>query len=229
MQLSELIELLESSRESSSLEFKEAKNSFDKKKLLEYCVGISNSGGGKLILGVTDRVPRKVVGTNALRDLETQVVQPVYEKLGIKVSSYELPHPDGRVVVIDIPARAKGRPLQIDGRYLTRAGSSLCAMTPDELMSIFNEGESSFIEDSCVDLVLPEKVREILDTDSFFSLQDLSYPFDLDEVLEALLQHRLIAQSGSMIEITNLGAVVLGKDLSGIPELEAIPPRVIAY
>ena len=33
--------------------------------LCEYCVALANEGGGKIILGVTDRRPRRIVGTAA--------------------------------------------------------------------------------------------------------------------------------------------------------------------
>jgi len=44
--------------EHQRLEFKEAKNQFDTRKLSEYCVALANEGGGVLLLGVADRPPR---------------------------------------------------------------------------------------------------------------------------------------------------------------------------
>ena len=37
---------------------------------MDYCVGIGNDGGGKLILGVTNTPPREVVGTPAVGDTQ---------------------------------------------------------------------------------------------------------------------------------------------------------------
>ena len=51
------------------LEFKEAKNQYDLTKLFRYCVALANEGGGKLILGVSDTPPRKVVGSSAFPNL----------------------------------------------------------------------------------------------------------------------------------------------------------------
>lgn len=48
--------------ESERLEFKEAKQQYDTTKLLRYCVALCNEGGGYLVLGVTDKLPRRVVG-----------------------------------------------------------------------------------------------------------------------------------------------------------------------
>lgn len=47
--------------ETEHLEFKEAKQQFDTTKLLCYCVALANEGGGHLVLGVTDRPPRRVL------------------------------------------------------------------------------------------------------------------------------------------------------------------------
>lgn len=51
--------------ENERLEFKQAKNQFDTNKLLKYCVALANERGGHFILGVTDKRPRKIVGSQA--------------------------------------------------------------------------------------------------------------------------------------------------------------------
>jgi ATP-dependent DNA helicase RecG len=56
----------QSPSEHQRLEFKEAKTQFDNCKLYEYCVALANEGGGYLVLGVVDKPPRLVVGTQAL-------------------------------------------------------------------------------------------------------------------------------------------------------------------
>ena len=61
--VAELERLMALPSETEQLEFKEAKNQFDTTKLYRYCVALANEGGGKLILGVSDKPPRKVVAT----------------------------------------------------------------------------------------------------------------------------------------------------------------------
>lgn len=56
--------------ETEQVEFKEAKNQFDSTRLLKYRVALANEGGGRLILGVTDKRPRQVVGSQAFPNLE---------------------------------------------------------------------------------------------------------------------------------------------------------------
>ncbi len=57
-------------REDEHLEFKEAKQGFDFEELMKYCVALANEGGGKMILGVTDKMPRRIVSTQAFKGRE---------------------------------------------------------------------------------------------------------------------------------------------------------------
>ena len=51
--------------EGSHFEFKEAKTNYHFEKLVDYCVALANEGGGKFILGATDKRPRVIVGSAA--------------------------------------------------------------------------------------------------------------------------------------------------------------------
>ena len=71
-------------RENEHLEFKAAKNQYDSTKAIKYCVAIANEGGGKLILGVSDELPHRVVGSQAFLntgDFQSQILQ----RLGFRV------------------------------------------------------------------------------------------------------------------------------------------------
>lgn len=37
---------------------------------MKYCVALANEGGGKMILGVTDKMPRRIVSTQAFKGRE---------------------------------------------------------------------------------------------------------------------------------------------------------------
>lgn len=60
----ELKQLLEAV-EGENVEFKEAKDSFSSNRLAQYACAVANCGGGKIVFGVTDKRPRKIVGTKA--------------------------------------------------------------------------------------------------------------------------------------------------------------------
>ena len=106
--------------ENEQLEFKEAKNQFDTTKLLKYCVALANEGGGYLILGVTDKHPRQVVGSQAFSTPEAlnKIKASIVKKLRLRIETRELQHPDDRVLVFAIPPRPTGQAIAFEGAYL---------------------------------------------------------------------------------------------------------------
>ena len=77
--MSTLVEQLDAwmqGKEGEQCEFKEAKRHFDFEELVKYCVSLANSGGGKVILGVTDKRPRQVVGSKRIRPARANVDGP---------------------------------------------------------------------------------------------------------------------------------------------------------
>lgn len=93
--------------EHQRLEFKEAKNQFDTRKLNEYCVALANEGGGTLLLGVADKPPRPVVGTRAFLNI-VDTAERLFKAVGFRVDIEDVTHPDGRVLVFHIPSRPRG-------------------------------------------------------------------------------------------------------------------------
>src|SRR3990172_7970510 len=101
---SERIRLLVDSVEGEHCEFKEAKTSFEFDKLLQYCSALANEGGGRIVLGVTDRRPRRVVGTNAFPQFD-KIRTGLMEKLHLRVEVEEVISPEGRVLIFTVPTR----------------------------------------------------------------------------------------------------------------------------
>lgn len=124
--------------EGRNLEFKEARGSYHFEDLVKYCVALANEGGGKIILGVTDKLPRRVVGSHAF-DVLPRTEQGIVDRIHLKVVAEELIHPDGRVVVFHIPSRPLGVPVQDRGAFWMRAGDELTGMTTDMLRAILAE------------------------------------------------------------------------------------------
>jgi ATP-dependent DNA helicase RecG len=137
-----------SAKESEHLEFKEAKNNFHFEKLVKYCAALANEGGGSIVLGVTDKRPRQVVGSQVFMDLE-RTKAGLIERLRLRIDADEISHPDGRVLVFTTPSRPIGMPIAIDGAYWMRAGEDLAPMTPDMLRRIFDEAGPDFSAEIC--------------------------------------------------------------------------------
>lgn len=137
-----------SAREDEHVEFKEAKANIDSKTLVRYCCALANEGGGFLVLGVSPKLPRRVVGSSACRNLPGTIAN-LLDRLHIRVHGDEVDHTDGRVVVFEIPSRPVGTPLEVNGTYWMRAGESLTGMSPDELRRIFAESVPDFTAQVC--------------------------------------------------------------------------------
>lgn len=134
--------------EGTRLEFKEAKVRYDFEKLLQYCVALANEGGGKIVLGVTDRRPRRVVGTAAF-DEPGRTEAGLHQRLLHRIPVEELKLPEGRVLVVHVPGRLPGTAWQIDGRYLKRAGDDVASLGDAELKAIFAETGPDFSAEVC--------------------------------------------------------------------------------
>lgn len=214
--------------EDPRLEFKEAKNQFDNRKLHGYCVAMANEGGGHLVLGVADQPPRAVVGTKAFHD-PVAMAAKLFQTLGFRVDVEEVAHPDGRIVVFHIPSRPRGTAYHLDGRYLMRSGDELVAMSEDRLRQIFAEGAPDWLEEHATADLDGEQVIALLDTQGFFELLKLPYPTDRSGVLDRLGQARLIDEAGGALAIRRIGALLLAKRLSDFPDVARKGPRVVVY
>ena len=131
--------------EGLNLEFKEAKNQFDKdRNLPDYCAGIANSGGGKLILGVNNS--KEIVGSNAFKGTHQKLSHELFTKIRIRIDIEELFHPKGRVLVFIIPSRSLGQIVISTGKYKypIRLGESLIEMDQMTIKRILNEVSPDF-------------------------------------------------------------------------------------
>ncbi len=153
--------------EDEHLEFKEARNNFHFETLVDYCAALANEGGGRMILGVTDRRPRRVVGSAVFPNL-VQTRAAITERLRLRIDAFEIAHPNGRVVVLEIPSRPIGVPIQYRGAYKMRRGDQLTDMTPDLLKRIFDEARPDFSAEACsgaslsdLDPVAIQRLREM--------------------------------------------------------------------
>jgi ATP-dependent DNA helicase RecG len=214
--------------ENEHLEFKEAKQQYDWQKTLEYCVAMANEGGGFLVLGVADKPPRKVVGTHAFLNLN-ETKQKLFDKLRIRVEITELAHTGGRVLVLEIPSRPKGQPMELDGTYLARVGESVRPLSADQLKRIFAEGQTPFLDQPARAGLAADEVVALLDVQTYFDLMKLPFPSNREGILARLLTEGLVGKEADQYAITNLGAVLLAKDLRQFQTLWRKAPRVIVY
>ena len=131
-------------KETERLEFKQSTGSkIDWHEVSDYCAVISNEGGGSLILGVTDKLPRKFVGVGApLIDVD-EAKKNLRDWTTLRVEICPIKEGQKTAYSFVAPPRPPRRPISSRSKYQVRAGSHLRTMTPDELAAILNEGEAA--------------------------------------------------------------------------------------
>ncbi len=207
---------LSEAEESAHLEFKEAKEQFDQTKLMRYCVALANEGGGWLVLGVSDKIPRAVIGTSAFQDIQ-DIRRKIFDKLHFRVEIEEFLHPSGRIIGFCCPPRPVGTAYQHDGAYWMRSGEDLLPMSEDRLRVIHSETAADWLDEPAASNLDAAAVVDLLDTQSFFDLLKIPYPTQQSGVLERLFTEGLIAKSGPNWSISRMGAILLAKRLNAFP------------
>ena len=197
-------------RENAHLEFKEAKNNYDSDKLTQYCCALANEGGGKLVLGVSDKLPRIIVGSHACRNLE-KTKSDLITRLHLRIEVEELLVEEKRVVIFSIPSRPIGVPIQYQGIYWMRRGEELVSMTPDMLKRIFNEAEPDFSAQIC-----PHAKLQDLDSESIKIFRKMWMRKSGNNNLKSLSDAQLLKDIGAVEDkkITYAALILFGKPLA---------------
>ena len=148
MRKRETINELLNANEGEHCQFKEWKTKGDLREAARICCALANCGGGKLILGITDKRPRRVVGSMAFPQPERTRVD-LMNKLRIRIDYYTYKHENRRVIVFDVKSRPIGLPIQTDGGAWWYQGDSLIQMPEEIRRTIYNESGHDFSGDVC--------------------------------------------------------------------------------
>ncbi len=151
---SEFQKLLDES-EGTNVEFKLAESSFHFEELVKYCVALANEGGGTIILGVTDKRPRKVKGTKAFKQ-PGRTEAGLYQQLHRRIPIEEYDHNGKRVLIVRVPARLAGNAWEYKGSFWMRAGDSLVPMSDEQLRRIHSETGQDFSAEICPGLLISD-------------------------------------------------------------------------
>jgi len=156
------IENLKQLKESEDhVEFKAATHNFSfagsehrdqeerRKCVLGYVVAFANEGGGKLVLGMADKAPHDVVGSDFAEGKTGALEDEIYTRLGIRVTIEEEFEDGKRVLITHIPTRPVGKMLKFEGVPLMRIGESLRNMSDEEMFAILSEQEPDFSAKIC--------------------------------------------------------------------------------
>lgn len=220
MTTDELEALLERD-EDEHLEFKEAKRHFDFEELVKYCVALANEGGGRIILGVTDKRPRKIVGSGAFENIE-RTKSGLIERVHLRIETEEIRHPQGRVMLITIPSRPRGMPIEYKGAFYMRSGEDLVPMLPDMIKRILDEAGPDYSAETCAGATIDDLDPIALEAfKARWSAKSGNGAISKSEIRQLLTDSELIHDG----KITNAALILFGKHESlskFMPQTEVI-------
>jgi len=211
--------------ENEIVEFKIAKESFDFDKIGEYFSALSNEANLKgmscawLIFGV-ENTKHQIVGSNYRTDRKK--LDSLKKEIGDKITNnisfveiYELNHPDGRVIMFQIPAAPQGIPVAYEGFYYGRANESLVALNIEKIERIRNQAlnrdwSKEIVPDATLDDLDKEAIQKAREQ---YKLKNNSLAEEVDTWDNiTFLNKAKVTING---KITNTAILLLGKDEAG--------------
>lgn len=191
---------------------------------------------GYMVWGVRDN-DHAVVGTTFDPDatigsqpFKLRLMQPLAPAPHLEFEV--VPHPQGRLVVLRIPA-ADDLTVKFEGIAYVRIGSATPSLGDyPELERKLLAKLRSFVWERgpAMSYLTDEEVLDALDYDAYLRLRDLSRPTTNVGILERLHEGGMVTpDAGGRWTILNLGATLLARDLEHFPGLERKALRIIQY
>ena len=178
--------------------------------ILGYVVALCNENGGRLVIGMEDAYPHKVVGTKQCENGIGKLESDIYRDLGIRPFIYELYDETGkRVLVIEVPPHPIGKVFKFEDVPLMRVGEELKPMDDITYVSKVQEQEPDFSEQICEGVTLDD-----LDKDAIDILKDKYARKQNNNTFRSLTNERALSdlkliQDG---KVTNAAVLLVGKE-----------------
>lgn len=200
-----IAELL-AAQEGEQVQFKEAKRRFDFEEAAKICCALANCGGGMLVLGITDKRPRRIVGSEAFLQPERQR-KSLMEKLDVMVDFRELYDDDRRVLVFEVDKRPLGLPVQVNGVAWWYDGDSLIPMPETVRRRIYEESGVDFSAMICSQATMSD-----LDESAIEAFRDRWIEKSGNKRLATLSQEQLLRDAAAITDdgITYAALVLFG-------------------
>ena len=235
-------ELLKNEKELPWLELK--KNNIEKSVIGKLCSALSNSARlenrdfGYLLWGVDDHT-RQIVGTHFDPNSEKIGNQPFQFwfaqqlKPSITLNFKAINHPQGRTVLLEIPATTSA-PVAFDDIPYIRVGSATPKLLdyPEHYKKLIDcLRPYTWEHGTAKKYIASEDVLNLLDYASYFRLTKQPLPDNRNAIFEKLEADKLITRDiGQKWNITNLGAILFALDLNQFDSMLARKGvRIIAY
>lgn len=208
------------------VEFKH--NNHDKDLIGKLCSALSNAARianqdlAYVVWGIDDQT-QAVIGTTFQPEVKT-VGNMVFQlwlanqlNPSIAFSFREVPHPDGRVVLLEIPA-ATTAPVEFSGMAYVRIGSATPKLAdyPERFQKLVDNMRPYAWEHGIAQAFVSEdEALSLLDYSAYFTLTHQRLPDNRHGIFERLSLDRLIEKDvGDKWNITHLGAILFATDLN---------------
>lgn len=229
------------SDETEWLEYK--MNNEDPQMIGEYISALSNSAAiwnrekAYIIWGIDD-ISHKIKGTKfspkhakvGNQELENWLITQLSPRIDFKF--FEIITDKANVVIMEIPA-AVNKPTSFRGEEYIRVGSYKKKLKdfPEKERKLWLSFEQKPFElRVAMENVSASKVTEILDCAAYYTLMKLPLPSDREGMIHNMKDEQFIREiDNGSYEITNMGALLLAKDLNSFSHLKRKAIRVIKY
>ena len=179
------------------------------------------------IIGTTIRLKSEKKGN---QELENWLRYMLSKNANFEFQEVEI---DGKHVELIVIAKAEGLPVTFEKIDYIRSGSytkkliefpSLQTQLWDKLRH--NQFEDTYTMTGLTD----KKVLRLLNYEAYFSLLHIPLPDETEQIIHYLKQEEfLVQQDNGLYAITNLGAILLAKNLSDFSRLARKAIRVVQY
>lgn len=227
-------------RESEWVEFKV--NNGNPLEIGQYISALSNSACyhkqkyAYLVYGVEDSTHR-LVGTEfkpkdekiGNQELENWIATQLSPRIDFNIFEFSIN--DANFALFKISA-TRNQPVLFKGESFIRIGSYKKSLNdhPERERAIWNKQDNYVFEKAiAMEHVNDDEVLKLIDYTGYFELIDFRLPDNRKGIIDRLLQDKIIFKNGACYDITNLGALLLAKDMEKFEALSRRAVRVVFY
>jgi ATP-dependent DNA helicase RecG len=200
------VEELLKATEGETVQFKEATNHFDFEEATKICSALANCGGGLLVLGISDKRPRKVVGSNAF-DQPERTRAGLTDKLHLRIDFRIFEHEGKRVLIFIVPSHPIGLPVDVEGIAWWYDCDRLIHMPEVVRRSIYSESGFDFSGQICKSITIAD-----LDESAISVFRTMWVDCSGNNHLKALSSEQLLYDCGAVTDegVTYAGLILFG-------------------
>lgn len=197
---------------------------------------INNQDYGYLVFGVEDKT-HLIKGTTfkprlhkkGNEELENWLVQRLDPRIDFRI--YEFDYDETRKIALFVIPATQHRPVDFFHKSYIRIGSITRPLNqfPEKEAKIWKKQAKPFEIEIAKENLSSSEVISFLSTETYFDLLKLPYPQTQDAVIQKLIDEKLVIKTKGQFSITNLGAILLAKNLADFENVQRKSVRVIVY